>query len=524
MVDRYDVIVIGSGAGGGTLVHALAPSGKRILLLERGNFLPREIANWDPGAVFVDGRYISEDTWYDADGAAFQPQVHYFVGGATKMYGAALYRFRPQDFGALAHIDGISPEWPIGYDDFEAYYTRAEHLYQVHGNHGEDPTEGHWSEPYPWPAVSHEPRIEELFAALADGGYHPFHAPCGILLDERESWRSDCIRCAWCDGYPCLVHAKSDAETMAVRPALGNPNVTLLVDAEVTRLETDPGGRSVTEVVVARNGDTERYAADIVVLSAGAANSAKLLLRSANDAHPNGLANGSDQVGRNYMFHNCKAVVALSRERNDTVFQKTLALNDFYLPWDDWEWPAGNIQMIGKSNAEAMKGERPELTRFAPHWTLSDVAEHAVDFWLTTEDLPLPENRVTIDRDGSIHVAYRSTNDGESDRLYHELKKLLNHIGMPEHHVLSKNFYMDMAIPLAGCAHQAGTCRFGNDPATSVLDVNCKAHELDNLYVVDTSFFPSISAVNPALTAMANAIRVGDHLVERLGEVTATVR
>jgi choline dehydrogenase-like flavoprotein len=294
------------------------------------------------------------------------------------------------------------------------------------------------------------------------------------------------------------------------------PNVTLLVDAEVTALRTEPGGRSVTSVVVERQGRTEEYAADLVVLAAGAANSAKVLLRSANDAHPNGLANGSDQVGRNYMFHNCKAVVALSRERNNTVFQKTLGINDFYLPWSDYEWPAGNIQMIGKSNAEAMKGERPELTRLAPHWSLADVAAHAVDFWLTTEDLPLADNRITIDDDANIHLAYRSTNDRESDRLYHELKKLLNHIGMAEHHVLDKNFYMDMRIPVAGCAHQAGTCRFGDDPTTSVLDANCKAHELDNLYVVDTSFFPSISAVNPALTAMANAIRVGEHLVERL--------
>jgi choline dehydrogenase-like flavoprotein len=516
MAERYDVIVIGSGAGGGTLVHTLAPSGKRILLLERGNFLPREMANWDPAPVFIDGRYISEDTWYDADGAAFQPQVHYFVGGATKLYGAALYRLRPGDFGELAHIDGLSPAWPLDYDDFEPYYSKAEQLYQVHGNSGEDPTEGHRSEQYPWPAVSHEPRIQKLFDDLTSGGYHPFHAPCGILYNEADRARSTCIRCTWCDGYPCLVHAKADAEIIAVRPVLDYPNVTLLVDAEVTTLETDARGGSVTGVVVARNGATETYEADVVVVAAGAANSAKILLRSANDTHPNGLANGSDQVGRNYMFHNCKAVVALSHERNDTVFQKTLAINDFYFPWDDYEWPAGQIQMIGKSNAEAMKGERPELTRFAPHWSLADVAAHAVDFWLTTEDLPLADNRVTVDGDGNIHLAYRATNDHELDRLYHELKKILNHVGMAEHHVLSKNFYMDMAIPVAGCAHQAGTCRFGDDPATSVLDANCKAHELDNLYVVDTSFFPSIGAVNPALTAMANAIRVGEHLIERM--------
>jgi choline dehydrogenase-like flavoprotein len=484
--------------------------------LERGDFLPREMENWDPGAVFIDGRYMSADTWHDADGAAFQPQVHYFVGGATKLYGAALYRLRPQDFGELKHIDGVSPAWPVSYDDFEPFYTKAEWLYQVHGNHGDDPTEGAWSKQYPWPAVSHEPRIQQLFDDLQSGGYRPFSAPCGILLDEANRAQSTCIRCTWCDGYPCLVHAKSDAETIAVRPALAYPNVSLLVNAEVMQLTTDASGDRVTSVVVSRGGNREEYSADVVVLSAGAANSAKILLSSANDKHPNGLANGSDQVGRNYMYHNSKAVVALCKEANDTTFQKTLGLNDFYFGADDYHWPIGNIQMVGKSNAEAMKGEEPKLTKLAPHWSLAETARHAVDFWLTTEDLPLPENRVTLDTDGNVKLAYKTSNDEEADRLYHELKKLLNHVGMAQHHVLGKNFYMHMSIPVAGCAHQAGTVRFGDDPASSALDANCKAHELDNLYVVDTSFFPSIGAVNPALTAMANAIRVGEHLLDRL--------
>jgi choline dehydrogenase-like flavoprotein len=217
------------------------------------------------------------------------------------------------------------------------------------------------------------------------------------------------------------------------------------------------------------------------------------------------------------MYHNCKAVVALAKEPNDTVFQKTIGLNDFYFGAPGFEWPAGNIQMVGKSNAEAMKGEEPALTKLAPHWSLADTARHAVDFWLTTEDLPQPDNRVTVDREGAVHLAYRATNDKEADALYDQLKRLLNHVGMARHHVLSKNFYMHMDISVAGVAHQAGTCRFGTDPATSVLDVNCRAHEVDNLYVVDTSFFPSIGAVNPGLTAMANAIRVGEHITERLG-------
>src|SRR4051794_15083837 len=516
MTDQYDVIIIGSGAGGGALAHTMAAWGHSILLLERGDYLPREMDNWDPEAVFIRGKYISKDTWYDGEGQPFQPQVHYNIGGATKLYGAALYRLRPEDFGEIRHVDGVSPAWPLSYDDFEPWYTRAEWLYQVHGNSGEDPTEGHRTKPYPFPAVSHEPRIQQLSDELEKGGYHPFHAPCGIMLDEANQTRSTCIRCGWGDGYPCLVHAKADAETIAVRPLLDRPNVTVLVGAEVSRLETDPSGRSVTGVVVSHGESTERYAADIVVVAAGAANSAKLLLNSANDHHPNGLANGSGEVGRNYMYHNCKAIVALAKEANDTVFQKTVGLNDFYFGAPGYDWPAGNIQMIGKSNAEAMKGEEPKLTKLAPHFTLAETAKHALDFWLTTEDLPRPENRVTVDKDGQVHLAYRSTNDDEAEHLYHELKKLLNHIGVAQHHVLGKNFYMHMDVSAAGVAHQAGTCRFGTDPATSVLDTDCKAHELDNLYVVDTSFFPSIGAVNPALTAMANAIRVGEHLTDRL--------
>src|SRR5262245_46645258 len=459
MADEYEVIIVGTGAGGGTLAHTLANAGHRILMLERGNFLPRETENWTPQSVFVDGRYISPETWHDADGRPFQPQVHYFVGGATKLYGAALYRLRPQDFEELKHVDGVSPAWPLSYDEFEPYYTKAEWLYQVHGEHGADPTEGAWSKQYPGPAVSHEPRIQQLVDDLEAGGYHPFPAPCGILLDEADRARSTCIRCTWCDGYPCLVHAKSDAETIAVRPALESPNVTLLVNAEVEQLTTNAAGTSVTGVVVSRAGQREEYSADIVVVAAGAANSARILLRSANERHPNGLANGSDQVGRNYMFHNSKAVVALSKEANDTIFQKTLGVNDFYFGSGDDQWPLGNIQMVGKSNAEAMKGEEPKLTKLAPHWSLDEVAAHAVDFWLTTEDLPDPDNRVTVDSDGSIHLAYKSNNDEEATALYGELRKVLNHIGMAEHHVLDKNFYMKMNIPIAGVAHQAGTCR-----------------------------------------------------------------
>lgn len=517
MADEYDVIIVGSGAGGGTLAHRLAPSGKRVLILERGDWLPREIENWDPTAVFVDNRYISPDTWYDEGGKAFQPQIHYFVGGATKFYGAALYRLRERDFGELEHHGGVSPAWPIGYDELETYYTQAEQLYRVHGLRGQDPTEPPTSAPYPFPPVSHEPRIQQLSHDLAKVGLHPFSAPCGIMLDEANPASSTCIRCATCDGFPCLVHAKSDADVIAVRPALDHANVTLVRNAHVRRLETDPSGHSVTTVVADVDGVEQRFTASMVVASAGAANSAKLLLASANDKHPNGLANGSDQVGRNYMFHNSRAFLAVSKEKNDTRFQKTLGVNDYYFGDDDFEFPMGNVQMVGKSSAPMYRGEKPLETKLAPTMALDKVAEHAVDFWLSTEDLPEPGNRVTLARDGNVVVSYTPNNREPLEQLYQRVKKHLSHLGMHPHHLIPRDVYMKNDIPVAGCAHQAGTVRFGNDPAASVLDASCKAHELDNLYVVDTSFFPSIGAVNPALTAMANALRVGDHLLSRLG-------
>ena len=516
MTGNYDVIVIGSGAGGGTLVHRLAPSGKRILLLERGGWLPREPQNWLSQDVFVENRYVSPETWYDASGKPFQPQVHYFVGGATKLYGAALYRLRREDFGELRHHDGISPAWPISYDELEPYYTQAEQLYQVHGARGEDPTEPDASGDYPHPAVSHEPRIQQLSDDLAAAGYNPFHAPCGILLDESNPPYSTCVRCANCDGFPCVLHAKSDAEVIGVRPALEHPNVTLRTDARVVKLQTNAAGTEITGVVVEHDGQEETFAGALVVVSCGAANSARLLLESANDAHPNGLANGSDQVGRNFMFHDSQAVLALSREENPTVYQKTLGLNDFYFGADDFEFPLGNIQMVGKSQAPMFRGEKPLETKLAPQFSLEQIARHAIDFWLSTEDLPSPDNRVTVDGDGKVTLSYTETNSEARKRLYGKVRSILGELDMNPGHLIHRFMYMKTEIPVAGCAHQAGTCRFGADPATSVLDTNCKAHEVDNLYVVDTSFFPSIGAVNPALTAMANALRVGDHLLTRL--------
>jgi choline dehydrogenase-like flavoprotein len=337
------------------------------------------------------------------------------------------------------------------------------------------------------------------------------------LVNEANLPDSTCVKCGNCDGFPCPLHAKSDAEVLGVRPALEHDNVTLLRNAQAVKLETNPAGTAVTTVVVEREGETERYTAGIVVVACGAANSAQLLLASANDKHPNGLANGSDQVGRNFMFHDSQAVLAVSKEPNPTVFQKTLGVNDFYFSGPDFDYPMGNIQMIGKSQAEMFRGEKPLETKFAPSWMLRDVASHAVDFWLSTEDLPQPDNRVTLGPDGSVHISYTPSNPTAAKKLFGQLKSMLGSLNMHEGHLARRSMYMKTDIPIAGCAHQAGTVRFGADPTTSVLNSDCRAHEVDNLYVVDTSFFPSISAVNPALTAMANAVRVGDHLLARLG-------
>ncbi|MBK8096991.1 MAG: GMC family oxidoreductase [Planctomycetes bacterium] len=513
-MDHYDIILIGTGAGGGTLLHKLAPSGKRILVLERGEFLPREKDNWDPSAVFLANKYKTSEEWLDKHDKPFHPGTHYWVGGNTKVYGAALLRFRERDFEAMTHVDGVSPAWPLRYADFEPYYTEAEWLYQVRGQRGEDPTEPWASKPYPCPPIAHEPRIQKLHDDFAACGLQPFHLPLGVRLTETNRAFSPCIRCATCDGFPCLLHAKADAEVTCVRPALQQGNVTLRTGAFVRKILTNASGTAVTGVEVERDGRIERYRGDFVIAAAGAVNSAALLLRSATDRHPHGLANRSGVVGRNYMCHVNSVLLAISRHQNPTVFQKTIALNDFYFGERDWQHPMGHISMVGKSDRAVLKAGAPA---FAPGLVLDKMARHALDFWLTSEDLPDPENRVTLAEDGRIRLSYAPNNTKAHDRLIARLKSLLGKLGCEEQHFWEQNLYLGKKIPLAGVAHQCGTVRFGDDPATSALDPDCKAHDLDNLYVVDASFFVSSAAVNPGLTIMANALRVGDHLLQRLG-------
>ena len=520
-MDHYDLIVIGSGPGGASLAQRLAPTGKKILLLERGEYLPRERDNWNAKSVFVDNKYQANENWFDKDGKALHPGLHYWVGGNSKVYGSALLRLRERDFEEIQHADGISPAWPLKYDVFEPYYGEAENLFAVHGNGGEDPTEPWRSTPFPAPAVSHEGAVAALDAGLRANGLRPFHLPLGILLKEDKHGRatptSTCIRCDTFDGFPCLLNGKADAQVMCVDPTLAaHDNVTLLTGAYVEKLETDATGRSVTAVHVVRDGATEHYSANIVVVACGALSSALLLLRSHNDAHPQGLANGSDQVGRNYMRHNQSVLMALLKEQNNAIFQKTLALSDYYFGADDYDYPLGLVQMCAKTHPDQIRAEAlPEWLSFAPHLPFEVMSRYTMDFWLSSEDIPLAENRISLAADGRVTLAETDTNIEAHKRLRRKMEAAMTKLGAHEK-MLDHRIYFKKDIVLSGTAHQAGTVRFGTDPASSVLDTNCKAHELDNLYVTDAGFFPSIGAVNPTLTIVANALRVADHLKTRL--------
>jgi choline dehydrogenase-like flavoprotein len=486
-----DIAIIGSGMGGGTLAWALRDSGAEVLLVERGDHLPREEQNWSVEEVFAKGRYKNAEPWIDeSTGAEFLPGVHYYVGGNTKVYGACLPRFREEDFGVLEHADGTSPAWPVTYAELEPHYLAAERLFGVHGSPGGDPTEPWRSGDYPYPALEHEPTMANLAARLGAQGLNPFLMPMGV--DRREG--GGCIRCRTCDGFPCQVEAKSDAETRAVRPATA-AGVRLMTRTRVRRLETSADGRRVVAAVAEVDGRTVRIRAGRFVLAAGAVNTAALLLASGDDGR--GLANGSDLVGRRYMVHNSTFFVAVDpRRRNDVVFQKTLGINDWYLPGRHTDLPLGNLQMLGKLRAPMIKPAR----RWVPMPLLRYLADHSVDIYLTTEDLPDPENRVVL-RDGDrIGVRWQANNLAPHDELVKRVEVVMRAAGYP--------LVFSERMNIATNSHQCGTAVMGTDPATSVVDPTCRAHDLDNLWITDSSVFPSSTALNPALTIAANALRV----------------
>lgn len=502
----YDIIIIGSGAGGATMAYQLADSGKKILVLERGDYVPVEKENWDSVEVFQKNRYTTADQWLDKNNKPFRPGMHYNVGGNTKFYGAALFRLREEDFNEIEHYGGTSPAWPIQYEDLKEYYLQAEKLFYVHGKRGSDPTEPFDEAPYPYPALPHEPRIQEVVDQLSDYGWHPFELPVGVNFEPHASANAPYTLDRF-DGFPDAAERKGDAHLCSLSKALEHPNVELMTNTKVLKLNTNDQGDTVTGIVVEQNGETKTLTAELVILSAGAINSAALLLESKSEKFPNGLANSSDQVGRNYMFHQNSALVALYTEPNPTKFGKTFGINDFYHANKGYEYPLGHIQMLGKSDEHQIKADSPVP---APGFTFELMAKHAVDFWLTSEDLPDPENRVTVEN-GQIKISYTPNNQKGHSYLKEELIKALKASGKFDS-FLFKGIYFSKGMDIASPAHQNGTTRMGTDPATSVVDTYCKAHDLNNLYIVDGGFFVSSGAVNPALTIIAMALRVGEHI------------
>lgn len=506
--DSYDIIIIGSGAGGGTLAHALAGTSARVLVLERGDFVPQEPENWDPDAVWRDLRYRADERWLDGHDKVFRPYTHYCVGGNTKFWGAVLYRLREEDFGELVHADGVSPAWPISYRDLEPYYDRAERLYQVRGDSEDDPTEPP-RRPFPFPAVPHEGKTAALVEGLRQQGLHPTPLPLGVL---RPGEPDGCQLCRTCNSFPCRALSKSDADVCCVRPIAGS-NVELWTHAYVTRLETDATGRTVVAAEVVKDGETLRLTASTFVVSCGAVNSAALLLRSASERHPDGLGNSSGLVGRRYMAHIATMISAVKLgDYNNVSFQKTIAINDFYLKGRDVDYPLGQIQSQGHIHPVMIQMAAPAdyqpLAISIPQWFYAAAWTSWSTEWLAmTEDLPHEENRVTLTETGHIRLTYHLSNEVAHQRLVDEVSRMLKGLGY--------HFIKPVSFGVGNTTHQCGTVVFGEDPAASVLDPFCKAHDVDNLYVVDASFFPSSAAVNPGLTIAAQALRVGDHLKSR---------
>lgn len=497
-----DVVIIGSGMGGSTLAWALKDSGLSVLVVERGRFLPREPENASVEEMFVKKRYKTAEPWFDGHtGTPFDPGVHYWVGGNTKFYGASLSRFRRTDFEEVRHHGGVSPKWPFSYDDIEPYYCAAEALYEVHGRTGEDPTEPSRSCDFPRPALEHEPTVERFAGALKRQGLHPFHMACGMnvqTMDERRAVKA-------ADGLPIQNDAKSEAENRALGPALRSGNVRILIETRVDRLLTNPDGSRVIAAEAVVNGRPILIQGDAFVVCAGAVNSATILMRSATDAHPNGVANSSGLVGRNYMVHNSTFLVGVSPvRRNRTAWQKTLGLNDWYVAGPDTPYPLGNLQMLGKLQSAHIKGAHP----WAPRWALKLATDRSLDIYLTTEDLPRRESRVRIDGDKTI-LDWTPNNVTPHVELVKRVSRAVRKAGYP--------IIVTERKGITANGHMCGTAVAGADARDSVLDPWCRSHDVPNLWILDGSFFPSSAALNPALTIAANVLRVAPKLTASLG-------
>ena len=495
-----DIVIVGSGVGGSAVAHQLAGSGARILILERGDFLPKEPQNSDADAVFIQSRYRTKDIWQDSEGCHFRPGQYYFVGGHTKFYGTAMFRFRERDFHENQLDDGISPGWPFSYDELEPYYTMAEELFGVRGQAGDDPTEPVRSGAYPHAAIPHEPIIANLANGLSRQGLHPFKMPSAIDFGTNGT----CRRCGTCDAFACRFDAKGDAETKLLRPTLRHANVTLWKSAQVMRLIPDENGQRIVAAEVLRGGERLRVKAPLFILSAGAINSALILLRSKTHNMPEGLANRSGVVGRYLMNHHLTGLMGIwPFTHNKTRFPKTMSVNDFYngLPGDPMA--RGNIQMLGNISGPMISSVFPQIPKVAANW----LGRHSVDFLAMSEDPPNRESRVLALEDGGVQVSYRPRGIKEHDRFVNHVKKTLRQVGFPM--VIRHRFGIESP------SHQCGTVRMGYNPNKSALNDLCQAHSHPNLFVVDAGFFPSSAALNPALTVAAQALRVGANLRSR---------
>lgn len=490
-----DVIVIGSGAGGGTLTKRLSEFGINVLLLERGSSLPREIDNWSVEQVFKKKKYSPFEMWLTRTGEKFRPSTWYNIGGSTKFFGTVMTRLRAKDFDEVAHAEGVSPAWPFRYCELEPYYCQAERLYGVHGDPTDDPTEPYRSAPLPYGPVGSEPFIAEVTAKLRRKGLKPFPLPVAVDLHPGGK----CIRCGTCDGFPCATGGKNDAETRCVEPALRSGFVTLWNNTLVRKLILSGDGRRVDAVEIMHEGTVKQVRAKVVVLSAGAVNSSAILLRSACAAMPNGVANSSGQVGRNYMTHNLTTMMAISPKQNPTRFQKTLALNDFYDGDGHFNYPMGNIQTLGKLQS----GMLVAGAKYLPTFVGRELTKRSLDLLVTSEDLPEESNRVTLEGE-HVRISVEANNLAGHHRLNKRLRSILRSIGFPV--VLSKT------LPVNFTAAQCGTIRMGSDPKKAPLNEYCRTFDHENLFVVDASFFPSSGAVNPALTIAAQALRVAEHI------------
>jgi choline dehydrogenase-like flavoprotein len=490
-----DIVIIGSGMGGATLAAGLVGSGAKVLILEKGEHLKDTPETRDARAIFQRGFFRPKEMWRDKDGKLFNPGNYHVVGGNTKFYGAVLFRYRREDFAELQFAEGgVSPAWPFPYEELEPWYSKAEQLYQVRGTTSEDPTEPHHSTPYSHAPVPDEPAIAIVRERLKSAGLHPASLPLGV---DIERWLKRAKTPF--DAFPDTLTGKMDAESCGLAAALKDPDITLETGADVLRLETDAANR-ISAIVYRQNGEEKRLSPKLVVLAAGAVRSSVLLMKSANGNNPNGLANSSDQIGRNFMNHNATFMLAIDpRTVNDSVYQKTLHFNDFYFDDGQGSGPLGQAQLLGRVTAPVMKSRVP----LVPEWALKPVSNRAVDWYLVSEDLPRPESRVRVDGD-TVVLEWRFSNMKAHEKLVARVRERMRAAGYPI--VLTQ--LVDGRLP----SHQCGTARIGTDPASSVSDPFCRSWDHKNLFIVDAGFLPTSAAVNPSLTVAAQALRVADHI------------